>query len=654
MARMNSPPGNLAQSCNRCSDAMIMAAASHPSHAEQPEQVSIFIVDDNAQNIEILRTLLGREGYHIQSAHDGAAALAAITASTPDLILLDVEMPHMDGFTVCQQLRAQSITRDIPVIFISANGSSDDIARGFTSGGRDYITRPFHAVEVLARIRHHLSLGRALSQVRHLNAELEQRVEERTRSLASQIIERDRIQKALEASNHKLNQEIAERRRAQSRLMHTLLHDGLTQLPNRAMFMQRLTQSLQAIKQNPQRGFAVLVLDCDRFKLVNDAFGHPFGDQLLIAIAKRLTAMLGSHATLARLGGDEFAILLDDNPTAGQAITLAKEVQRVLQGDPFALYDCQLYVSVSIGILLGTPNYQQPEHLLRDADTAMYQAKASGRNTQRLFDAEMRENILQRLDIEHHLQQALNQQQFRVYYQPMVDLKQGTISGFEALVRWAHPEQGMITPNRFIPVAEETGLIVPLGNWLLREACRQARQWQTQHADLAHLNISVNLSIRQFMQPDLLAQVDAALAHSELAAQHLKLEITESVMMDNDETVTRVLQALQTRQVQLSLDDFGTGYSSLSYLHRFPINLLKIDQSFISRIGAQGENQEIVQAIITLADNLGMDTVAEGVETPNHLKILRELACDQGQGYLFSRPLSANAATQLLMQHPRW
>ena len=614
----------------------------------------ILIVDDSPQNIDILHAILTREGYRIRTVEDGDSALKAVAATPPDIILLDVQMPGMDGFTVCQRLQADTDTRAIPVIFISALDAAEEKRRGFSVGGLDYITRPFQAVEVLARIRHHLRLNAALAEVQQLNTDLESRVAERTRALATEVTERKRIQEALEEANRRLSQEIADRRRTQMRLMETLLHDGLTQLPNRAMFMQRLTQSLQRIKQDPGRNFAVMVLDCDRFKLVNDAFGHPLGDQLLIAIARRLTQNLGDEITLARLGGDEFAILLDNNPSLNQARTLAVHLQKLLGQEPFRLYGNRLHVSVSIGILMGSPDYQQPEHLLRDADTAMYQAKAMGRNAYRLFDAAMHNSILQRLQLETDLQRALEQHQFLVYYQPIVDLQSGRISGFEALARWQHPERGLITPDRFIPVAEETGLIVPLGIWLLREACRQTRDWQTRYSALNGLDINVNLSIRQFIQPDLLAQIDAALADTGLASQCLKLEITESVVMDNDETATRVLDALQARHIRLGFDDFGTGYSSLSYLHRFPIDILKIDRSFIGRIGEQGENLEIIQAIMVLAGTLGMRTVAEGVETPGQLRALRGLHCDCGQGYLFARPLAANDAQALLAQDPCW
>jgi len=614
----------------------------------------VLIVDDSAQNIDILSAMLTRKGYRVRAVQDGNDALLEVATAAPDIILLDVRMPTVDGFTVCQQLQREPRTRSIPVIFISALDNAEDRTRGFEVGGRDYITRPFHAAEVLARIRHHLHLSLALAEVQRLNTELESRVAERTRALAAEVAERKRIQEALEETNQQLSREITERRRTQSRLMQTLLHDALTQLPNRAMFMQRITQALQRIKQDPEQGFAVLVLDCDRFKLVNDAFGHPLGDQLLIAIARRLGKALGPDVTLARLGGDEFAILLDNNPSSNQIRALAVQLQQCLSQDPFLLYGNRLYVSVSIGILVGNPDYQQPEHLLRDADTAMYQAKAMGRNAYRLFDTEMHDSILRRIQLENDLQRALENRQFLIHYQPIVDLECGCISGLEALARWQHPQAGLVTPDRFIPVAEETGLIVPLGTWLLRQACRQTRDWQRRYPHLSGLDINVNLSIRQFIQPDLLEQIDTALAETGLAPENLKLEITESVVMDNDETAMRVLNALQVRRIRLGFDDFGTGYSSLSYLHRFPIDILKIDRSFIGRIGVGGENLEIIQAILALAGSLGMRTVAEGVETAGHLLALRELHCDSGQGYLFARPLAANDVEALLARNPRW
>lgn len=621
---------------------------------ETREPAEILIVDDNLHNIDILTVMLTREGYQARAVRESRSALSTVIAAPPDLILLDVRMPEMDGFAVCQQLQAEPRTRNIPVIFISALNNTEDKLKGFQVGGLDYITRPFHAAEVLARIHHHLRLSRALAEVRRLNAELEKRVSERTRALATEISERRRVHEELEESNRQLSREINERRRIQARLMQTLLHDALTQLPNRAMFMQRLTQSLQRIKQSPDRGFAVLVLDCDRFKLVNDAFGHPMGDQLLIAIARRLTQTLGSDATLARLGGDEFAILLDNNPSLEEARALAVELQNVLGGESFQLYENRLYVSISIGVLMGSQDYQQPEHLLRDADTAMYQAKAMGRNAFQVFDSEMHASILQRMQLETDLQRALEQGEFLIYYQPIIDLIKGDISGFEALARWQHPLRGLVTPEQFIPVAEDTGMIVPIGTWLLREACTQTRRWQEQQGNNGSLDISVNLSIRQFVQPDLLQQIDMALNESGLSPQSLKLEITESVVMDNDETASRVLNSLRDRHIRLGFDDFGTGYSSLSYLQRFPIDILKIDRSFIMRIGETGEHLEIIRAIITLARNLNMRTIAEGVETQTHLLALRKLNCDFGQGYLFARPLPTTDAGQLLARKPHW
>lgn len=432
--------------------------------------------------------------------------------------------------------------------------------------------------------------------------------------------------------------------------------DGLTGLPNRVLFKDRLARSIERARRNKGSLFAVLFLDLDGFKVVNDSLGHVVGDQLLIAIARRLesclrsqdtVAHLGEAHTFARLGGDEFTILLDELRHPSDAIRVAERILSELTL-PFYLPGHEVFSAASIGIAMSSTDYERPEDVLRDADTAMYRAKARGKACYEVFDAAMREKAIARLQLETDLRRAIERLEFRLHYQLIVSLETGKIAGCEALLRWQHPSLGLLLPSEFIAVAEETGLIVPIGNWVLHEACRQLRAWQSSVSLDPSVRISVNLSGRQFRQYDLAGQIRQILSETGLRPDNLKLEITESTIMENPETVTAVLLQLKSLKIQLDIDDFGTGYSSLSYLNRFPVNTLKIDRSFIERMGAAGENAEIVSTIVALAHNLGMDVIAEGVETATQQQQLKALGCEYGQGYFFSDPVDAHKMEALL------
>lgn len=436
-------------------------------------------------------------------------------------------------------------------------------------------------------------------------------------------------------------------KQAEEKLIHDALHDALTGLPNRTLFMDRLECALKHIKRRADYSVAVLFLDLDRFKLVNDSLGHTIGDQLLVALADRLKKCLRSGDTVARLGGDEFTILLDDIKGMGDITYVVDRIHKDLTL-PFNLSGYEVFTTASIGIALTTNSYELPEEILRDADTAMYRAKALGKARAEVFGKDMHTLAVARLQLEIDLRRAIERQEFRLHYQPIIFLETGKIQGFEALVRWQHPDRGFIHPAEFIPVAEETGLIVPIGQWVLREACRQMHIWQEQSSNNFSLTISVNLSRKQFAQPNLVEQIKQILQETKLDPRNLSLEITESIVMENAEAATSMLLHLVALGMQLHMDDFGTGYSSLSYLHRFPINTLKIDRSFISRIGNDAENLEIVQAIVTLAHNLGMKVTAEGVETAEQLAQLRVLKCEYVQGYLFSKPVNSEMAKALI------
>ncbi|HEY9648374.1 MAG TPA: EAL domain-containing protein [Chroococcidiopsis sp.] len=720
----------------------------------------ILIVDDVPENLHLLSSALINAGYEVRGVVTGTMAKLAARSAAPDLILLDIRLPDLSGYEVCQHLKNDPRTSDIPVIFLSALDDTLDKVQAFRVGGVDYITKPFQLEEVLVRIQTHLALQRAKIEIRELNAGLEQRVQRRTaeleqtnRQLTQEIAERQHAESALresEASFRLLaesmsdlvclhqpdgryiylspscenllgytpeelmgrspyeffhaddveyirleahqpmlrgnpvsttyrfrkksgdyiwletlakpivneqgdviqlqtaSRDVTERVLVQAQLTHDALHDALTNLPNRALFMNQVEVALkQAIHRSDYR-FAVLFIDLDRFKLVNDSLGHLIGDQLLVAIARIIESCLRPNDIVARLGGDEFTILLDDTP---DVITVLKIVDRIQSSlhTPLVLDGHTVFTTASIGIVFGPQHYERGIDLLRDADTAMYRAKEAGRNRYEIFNHAMHLQAMQRLHLENALRQAIARQEFVIHYQPIFELKSQTLTGFEALVRWQHPERGLVYPNEFISVAEDSGLIAQLGKNVLHQACQQLTQWQKHYPNARHLSISVNISSQQFHQPDFIQQLDEVLALTQLNGLHLKLEITESMLITDLDTISQLLTCIQQRQIQLSIDDFGTGYSSLSYLHRLPINTLKIDRSFVSQMNANDlDSQEIVRAIVSLAHALGLDVIAEGVETLAQLEQLHGLDCEFGQGFFFSKPIEATQVDALL------
>ncbi|MDZ8225870.1 MULTISPECIES: EAL and GGDEF domain-containing protein [unclassified Nostoc] len=470
--------------------------------------------------------------------------------------------------------------------------------------------------------------------------ELEIRVAERTAELVK--------------TNQKLLTEITERKRVESQLLYLAFHDALTGLPNRVAFINRLRRAIDYAKRHSDYLFAVLFIDLDRFKLINDSLGHIKGDQFLLAIANKLEICIRSIDTVARLGGDEFTILLEGIQDVSDAIKAVERIQQEL-ALPFELDGQEMFATASIGIALSsTVKYEQPEEVLRDADTAMYRAKVLGRARYELFNSDMYANVLAKLQLESELRRAIEHLEFQVYYQPIISLTKGSILGFEALLRWQHPERGLLNPADFIPLAEESGLIFSIGSWVLNEACRQMQAWQMCHHSNLLEKISVNLSLKQFSQPNLIEQIRQVLRSTGLDAANLMLEITEGVIVENNNKTTAALLQLREMGIELSIDDFGTGYSSLGRLYNFPINVLKIDRSFISLMSVNSQNLEIIEIIITLAHKLGVDVLAEGVETKEQLALLRKLNCEYAQGNFFSVPLNSSAAEALIMTNPRW
>ena len=481
------------------------------------------------------------------------------------------------------------------------------------------------------------AIYQAEDSLRKSRDEMEARVAERTAELTS--------------SNQNLLAEIEARKTAEEQLLHDAFHDGLTGLPNRALFMDRLTRAIAIARRRKEYLFAVLFLDLDRFKVVNDSLGHIVGDKLLVALGERLVTCLRPGDTVARLGGDEFVVLLEDMVAAENAVMIAGRIDQELK-TPFILAGHEVFASGSIGIALSASSYEKAEQVLRDADTAMYQAKTRGRAQYALFEPGMHAEAMKRLQLESDLRRALERKEFMTYYQPILSVKTNTVIGCEALVRWQHPERGIVFPGDFIQVAEETGLLVAIDRLVLWDACVQLQDWLAQLPANAERFVSVNLSNKQLARPDLLKHVAGALKTTGLPPAMLKLEITETAIIENPEATAEMLAQLRALGVRLYIDDFGTGYSSLSYLYRLPIDGLKIDRSFIKRMGEKGENQEIIKTILALAKDLGLDVIAEGVETKQQLSQIDALNCESWQGYLFSKPVaSGEAARMLLEQH---
>jgi len=593
----------------------------------------ILIVDDNANNLKVLSKTLDVDDWEILIAIDGESAIEQATYTKPDLIFMDVMMPIMDGFSACKILKNVPETSEIPIIFMTSLSDTLDKVKGFELGAVDYITKPFDCDEVIARARTHLQLRFLTKQVKEKNLqleifthELEERVKSRTTELSNTLADLQIAQVQL------LERE--------QRLAYEASHDSLTDLPNRAWLKQRLEYLT-----NQNHPYAVLFIDLDRFKVINDSLGHLVGDELLKQATQRLRKVMPSQATVSRFGGDEFVILFEEIGNISEAVSLADLIQIELEL-PFDLYNYQLFISASIGITISDDSYQRPDDILRDADIAMYQAKHQGRGRSEIFNPYIRDQAIARLEMENDLRRAVEREEFSMHYQPIFCLQSDKIRGFESLIRWIHPSGKQISPSKFIPIAEEIGLINTLGWWVLKQSLKQMQNWHQQFGD-RDLWINVNISPIQLKQVDFAQSVKQVLDDLGLSINCLKLEITESCLLQSTDTEITALDQLKKFDIKLCIDDFGTGYSSLSRLHELPIHTLKIDRAFIKELEVNTQNS-IVATIINLAHGLNMEVVAEGIETEEQKQILKSLGCGYGQGYLLSIPLDAIAATSII------
>ena len=567
--------------------------------------LNLLLLEDSPADAELMIEVLRESGFDptFRRVESKDAYLRELD-QPPDFILSDYSMPQFTARDALRLMKERGL--DLPFIIVSGCMGEEMAVECMKAGAADYLLK-----DRLGRLGH----------------------------AVMQALERKQL--------------IEEKRQAEQRLFLETFHDSLTGLPNRALFMDRLERVFLQTRRQPGQMFALLHVNLDGFKMVHSGLGPSPADRLLIEVSQRILRRVRSADTVARMEGDAFTLLIDNLKAIGNATRVADRIQQEF-ATSFVTEEGEIFLTPCIGIACSHAGYESGEHLLRDATAAMLQAKASGRAGFVIFDKTMHQQAMARLKIEGDLRQALDRKEFRLVYQPIVDLNEGRVTGFESLLRWQHPESGLTSPDAFLSIAMELGLMKSIGEWTLVEACRQLKVWQEQFPRVRPLTVSVNFSIGQFAQDDLTHLIQKVLERSGIDPSSVKLEITESEMMKNPEAAIKVLDEIKAQAIDTCLDDFGTGYSSLSHLQQLAIRFLKIDQSFVRRLGTEDDALAIVKTIITLAHQLGRQVIAEGVETAEHLVILRSLGCEYGQGYFFAKPLAPEEVDTLLASGRRW
>lgn len=594
----------------------------------------LLIVDDLADNRAILSRRFQKRGFEIVEADCGRAALDAVASGSFDAVLLDVMMPDLDGVEVLRRIRQKYSQSELPVVMVTAKSQTEDVVQALKIGANDYVTKPVDFAVALARVNAQVERKRADETLRSANEALEGARNDLERKVS------ERSARLVEA-NAVISQEVARRIESEDKIAYLAHHDTLTGLANRFTFDEEIKSARRTAEETSAQ-LSVLFIDLDGFKNVNDTLGHAIGDGLLKEVARQLTEVVGAQDFCARLGGDEFAIIhLSHNVRTTAAMLAQKVIAKVSGG--FTVEGNRVYVGASVGIATLQGPGVDSAALLKQADLAMYRAKADGRGVYRFFESEMGLRVEMRRSLELDLRQAVESQAFQLYYQPIVDIRERKVACFEALIRWQHPTRGFVPPSEFIALAEETGLIMPIGDWVLRRACRDAAKWPDD------IRVAINLSPVQFRGASLSAKVLDALTESGLKARRLELEVTESVFMGQSGSNMQTLNDLRALGVRISLDDFGTGYAGLGYFRAFQFDKVKIDQTFIQQMGRPG-SLAIIRAAVGLGENLGICTTAEGVESADQLENLLSEGCNEVQGYLFSAPRPVESVPEILRE----
>jgi len=586
---------------------------------------TILIVDDERFFCNLLQNIL-QDLYQIVIAKNGKEAIESLTKHDIALILLDIVMPDLDGYEICKTIKQTELYRKTPIIFLTVKNETEDEIKGFNLGAVDYIIKPISPPVVKARVATQIALSKANKKLQQHSFKLEQLVAHRT---------------------EELTREITEKQKVYEKLHHLANYDQLTQLPNRNLFNERLAYVYKLAKRN-NSSFSLLLIDLDRFKHVNDSLGHHIGDLLLEQVGQRLSTCLRGVDTVARIGGDEFTVTLTELQKKEDAAIVAEKIIEELS-HPFEIHGQLIHIGCSIGIT-SYPNDGENLHaMLKNADMAMYEVKEKGKNAYAFFSSDMTEHANQRMELEKDLYSALLNNELYLNYQPIINLQDETICGVEALLRWSHPKHGQVSPDKIISIAEESDLILKVGKWVLTTACKQISSWHKQ--GFSDLHMAINMSTRQFEEKaDSVTLLKKLIQQNQLPERIIQLEITENLMLEDSKLILNSLFELKNLGISLSVDDFGTGYSSLSYLRRFPIDILKIDQSFIRDFNQGSGEDTLVKAILAMGQSLNMKVIAEGVETKEQLMFLKAHGCNYVQGYYFSKPVSANEIEILLKQ----